>query len=97
MCGWVLGGDGSSGGINGDRGALGRTHTYVYRPNQNQKPTSQTKTKPKPTPPPSKNTKTKQDPAHVPEDVGVGGDNDPLDVCEIGLRQIPTGAVSKGV
>ena len=25
--------------------------------------------------------------------VGVGGDNDPLDVCEIGLRQIPTGQV----
>ena len=34
-----------------------------------------------------------QDPNHVAEDVGVGGDNDPLDVCEIGLRQIPTGAV----
>ena len=30
----------------------------------------------------------------MPEDVGVGGDNDPLDVCEIGLRQVPTGAVS---
>jgi len=37
--------------------------------------------------------RTWEDPQHVPEDVGVGGDNDPLDVCEIGLRQIPTGAV----
>ncbi|KAM3576647.1 hypothetical protein VYU27_001450 [Nannochloropsis oceanica] len=37
--------------------------------------------------------RTWEDPKHVPEDVGVGGDNDPLDVCEIGLRQIPTGAV----
>jgi hypothetical protein len=25
--------------------------------------------------------------------IKVGGDNDPLDVCEIGLRQIPTGKV----
>lgn len=25
--------------------------------------------------------------------MGVGGDNDPLDVCEIGLRQVPTGSV----
>lgn len=37
--------------------------------------------------------RTWEDPQHIPEDVGVGGDNDPLDVCEIGLRQIPTGAV----
>jgi inorganic pyrophosphatase len=28
-------------------------------------------------------------------DAGVGGDNDPLDVCEIGLRIIPTGAVRR--
>lgn len=34
-----------------------------------------------------------QDPRHVAEDVGCGGDNDPLDVCEIGLRQIKTGEV----
>lgn len=36
---------------------------------------------------------TLQDPRYVAEDVGVGGDNDPLDVCEIGLRQISTGEV----
>lgn len=43
--------------------------------------------------PPSQKPQRQQDPNHVAEDVGVGGDNDPLDVCEIGLRQIPTGAV----
>ena len=37
--------------------------------------------------------RTWEDPDFVHEDVGVGGDNDPLDVCEIGLRQIPTGTV----
>jgi len=30
--------------------------------------------------------RTWEDPEHVAPDVGVGGDNDPLDVCEIGLR-----------
>jgi len=36
---------------------------------------------------------TWEDPAHISEDTGVGGDNDPLDVCEIGMRAIPTGGV----
>jgi len=34
--------------------------------------------------------RTWEDPDFVHPDVGVGGDNDPLDVCEIGLRQIQT-------
>jgi len=34
--------------------------------------------------------RTWEDPDFVHPDVGVGGDNDPLDVCEIGLRQIKT-------
>lgn len=34
--------------------------------------------------------RTWEDPDYVHPDVGVGGDNDPLDVCEIGLRQIKT-------
>ena len=37
--------------------------------------------------------RTWEDPDFIHPDVGVGGDNDPLDVCEIGLRQLPTGAV----
>jgi inorganic pyrophosphatase len=37
--------------------------------------------------------RTWEDPDFIHPDVGVGGDNDPLDVCEIGLRQIPTGVV----
>ena len=37
--------------------------------------------------------RTWEDPSFVHPDVGVGGDNDPLDVCEIGLRQIETGKV----
>ena len=37
--------------------------------------------------------RTWEDPEFVHPDVGVGGDNDPLDVCEIGMRQMPTGVV----
>lgn len=37
--------------------------------------------------------RTWEDPDFIHPDVGVGGDNDPLDVCEIGLRQVPTGTV----
>ena len=37
--------------------------------------------------------RTWEDPDFVHPDAGVGGDNDPLDVCEIGLRQISTGTV----
>ena len=37
--------------------------------------------------------RTWEDPDFVHPDVQVGGDNDPLDVCEIGLRQIATGTV----
>jgi len=37
--------------------------------------------------------RTWEDPDFIHPDVGVGGDNDPLDVCEIGLRQIRTGQV----
>ena len=37
--------------------------------------------------------RTWEDPEFIHPDVGVGGDNDPLDVCEIGLRQISTGTV----
>lgn len=37
--------------------------------------------------------RTWEDPNFVHPDVGVGGDNDPLDVCEIGLRQIKVGEV----
>jgi len=36
---------------------------------------------------------TWEDPSHISADTGVGGDNDPLDVCEIGMRSIPTGGV----
>jgi inorganic pyrophosphatase len=32
--------------------------------------------------------RTWEDPEYLHPDVGVGGDNDPLDVCEIGLRQV---------
>ena len=35
--------------------------------------------------------RTWEDPDFVHPDAGVGGDNDPLDVCEIGLRQIGVG------
>eukprot|EP00440_Ansanella_granifera_P036269 gb/GFBE01039357.1/.p1 GENE.gb/GFBE01039357.1/~~gb/GFBE01039357.1/.p1 ORF type:complete len:299 (+),score=72.24 gb/GFBE01039357.1/:1-897(+) len=35
--------------------------------------------------------RTWEDPTFVHPDVGVGGDGDPLDACEIGLRIIPTG------
>jgi len=37
--------------------------------------------------------RTWEDPDFVHPDTGVGGDNDPIDVCEIGLRQVPTGGV----
>ena len=37
--------------------------------------------------------RTWEDPDYVHPDTGVGGDNDPIDVCEIGLRQVPTGGV----
>mmetsp|Transcript_26506 Transcript_26506/g.82818 ORF Transcript_26506/g.82818 Transcript_26506/m.82818 type:complete len:208 (+) Transcript_26506:799-1422(+) len=37
--------------------------------------------------------RTWEDPCFVHPDAGVGGDNDPLDVCEIGLQIVPTGAV----
>ena len=37
--------------------------------------------------------RTWEDPDFVHPDTGVGGDNDPVDVCEIGLRQVPTGGV----
>ena len=37
--------------------------------------------------------RTWEDPRHVSKDTGYPGDNDPLDVCEIGIRQIGTGQV----
>ena len=37
--------------------------------------------------------RTWEDPRHVSKDTGYPGDNDPLDVCEIGIRQIGTGVV----
>ncbi|CAM9806069.1 unnamed protein product [Chrysoparadoxa australica] len=37
--------------------------------------------------------RTWEDPDHVHPETGFVGDNDPLDVCEIGLRIIPTGEV----
>lgn len=37
--------------------------------------------------------RTWEDPDHVHPDTGYVGDNDPLDVCEIGLRIIPVGEV----
>jgi inorganic pyrophosphatase len=37
--------------------------------------------------------RTWEDPEHVSADTGCAGDNDPIDVCEIGLRQIPTGGI----
>lgn len=39
--------------------------------------------------------RTWEDPDHISPDVGVGGDNDPLDVCEIGLRIVDTAEVRK--
>ncbi|CAK8999366.1 Inorganic pyrophosphatase (Pyrophosphate phospho-hydrolase) (PPase), partial [Durusdinium trenchii] len=36
---------------------------------------------------------TWEDPSHFHEGCDVGGDNDPLDVCEIGMRQIGVGEV----
>ena len=35
-----------------------------------------------------------EDPTHVHPDTGYKGDNDPLDVCEIGMLQLPTGSVT---
>ena len=37
---------------------------------------------------------TWEDPTHIHPDTGFKGDNDPLDVCEIGMRQLPTGSVT---
>lgn len=37
--------------------------------------------------------RTWEDPEHVHPDTGYQGDNDPLDVCEIGLRIVATGDV----
>lgn len=37
--------------------------------------------------------RTWEDPEHVHPDTGFQGDNDPLDVCEIGLRIVATGDV----
>ena len=37
--------------------------------------------------------RTWEDPDHVDPDTGFPGDNDPLDVCEIGLRIVATGDV----
>lgn len=37
--------------------------------------------------------RTWEDPRHVSAETGYPGDNDPLDVCEIGLRQIKTGEI----
>ena len=37
--------------------------------------------------------RTWEDPRHISKDTGYPGDNDPLDVCEIGIRQIGTGVV----
>jgi inorganic pyrophosphatase len=37
--------------------------------------------------------RTWEDPDYVHPDTMAAGDNDPLDVCEVGLRQIPTGSV----
>lgn len=37
--------------------------------------------------------RTWEDPNYIHPALDVGGDNDPLDVCEIGLQQIPTGQV----
>jgi inorganic pyrophosphatase len=37
--------------------------------------------------------RTWEDPRHVSPDTGYPGDNDPLDVCEIGLRQVQTGEI----
>ena len=36
-------------------------------------------------------SRDREDPRHVSKDTGYPGDNDPLDVCEIGIRQIGTG------
>lgn len=37
--------------------------------------------------------RTWEDPDHIHPDTGFQGDNDPLDVCEIGLRIVATGDV----
>ncbi|CAM9203488.1 unnamed protein product, partial [Phaeothamnion confervicola] len=37
--------------------------------------------------------RTWEDPEHIHPDTGHAGDNDPLDVCEIGMRIVPTGDV----
>lgn len=39
--------------------------------------------------------RTWEDPTHVHSDAKCRGDNDPLDVCEIGMRPIPTGCVRR--
>jgi inorganic pyrophosphatase len=39
--------------------------------------------------------RTWEDPEHIAPDVGVGGDNDPLDVCEIGLRIVGVAEVRR--
>ena len=37
---------------------------------------------------------TWEDPAHISEDTGCKGDNDPLDVIEIGLKQREVGSIT---
>ncbi|KAH8046710.1 inorganic diphosphatase [Aureococcus anophagefferens] len=37
--------------------------------------------------------RTWEDPRHTSPDTGYPGDNDPLDACEIGLRQVRTGEI----
>ncbi|ETO22218.1 acidocalcisomal pyrophosphatase, partial [Reticulomyxa filosa] len=37
---------------------------------------------------------TWEDPEYIPEDTKFPGDNDPLDVIELGTRQLPTGSVT---
>jgi len=37
---------------------------------------------------------TWEDPDHIPEDTGCVGDNDPIDVIEIGMKQLGTGSVT---
>lgn len=36
---------------------------------------------------------TWEDPEHVTEETGFRGDNDPLDIVEVGVKRIPTGGV----
>eukprot|EP00494_Astrolonche_serrata_P005436 UN05452 len=37
---------------------------------------------------------TWENPKHIPEDTGAIGDNDPIDVIEIGSKQLHTGSVT---